>query len=213
MPSVEQVQARGLGLLGLVSAIRPAFEDNQEVLPEPLWHYLSDDIDQEGWYPLEEYIEFVRALAGTMDKDKAKGDIYRALGVIAARRDVGGSHGETPENQRPEALGTYRDALSGVTGLATFVRRALRLRERYYSRGYYRVTRVPPLGLCITLNDFPLTRELCAISTGYLIELFRNQVPGTWVERTGCRAVGDPECIWSVRFDQKADLRGLELFE
>ena len=43
--------------------------------------------------------------------------------------------------QRPKHNAALDGALKGVTGLASLIRRALHLRERYYSRGYYTVKR------------------------------------------------------------------------
>ena len=207
------VHVKGSALAGCVAALKPADEKRPGLVPEPLRHYLSDEISVNGWYPFEEYVALLKILASTIDPAKAKGDVYRAFGIIAAQRDLRGVQDNVPAEQRPQQAAVYSGKLQGVTGLATLVRRGLHLRELYYSRGYYKVKRVAERKLIVTLHDFPASAELCATSTGYLIEVFRSANVGAWVERVSCRGVGDPECRWELRFDDKTDVDDLAVFE
>ena len=101
----------------------------------------------------------------------------------------------------------------GVTGLATLVRRALHLRERYYSRGYYTIKRAAERKLHITLEEFPPSAELCAVSTGFLTHVMRTASPGSWVERVSCRGNGERDCRWEIRFADGIDVKDLAVFQ
>lgn len=213
MTDLADVRVKGLGLAGIVSALRPAFEKSNQLVPEPLRHRLAVDPDPDGWYPLEDYLVLMKLLASTIDPATAKGDVYRAFGVIAAQRDVFGVAPHVPSEQRPKVSGTLQGALKGVTGLASLIRRALHLRERYYSRGYYTVKRSGERTVEVTLEDFPVSRELCAVSTGYLTHVLRAAQIGVRVERLSCRGDGDSDCRWELRFADNADVTDLAVYE
>ena len=201
-----------MALIGAVSALKPHFERDAELVPDALRHYMKDELVASGWYRFEDYLAILKLLASTIDPAKAKGDVWRAFGVIAAQRDLRGVQDNVPEEQRPQQTALYRGTLKGVTGLATLVRRGLHLRELYYSRGYYKVRRVSERKLEIRLYDFPACAELCAVSTGYLTEVFRSARVGAWVERVSCLGNGDPDCRWELRFDEKTDVSDLAVF-
>jgi hypothetical protein len=209
----SQVKVKGFGFEGIVAALRPAFEKRNELVPEPLRHWLREPIVGDGWYPLDDYLVLMRALAGTIDPAKAKGDVYRAFGVIAAQRDVYGEQPNVPREQQPSAKNALAGALRGVTGLASLVRRTLHLRERYYSRGYYSVKRTAERKLSITLHEFPVSAELCAVSTGYLTHVMRTASPGCRVERVSCRGSGDHECRWEILFPEATDVSDLAVYQ
>ena len=210
---MSDIKVRGTAVVGIGAALKPAVQGNPALLPESLHAYVAHDIDLERWYPFDDYVALVRALAGTMSPDTAKGDVYRAIGIIGARRDLLGVHDNVPENQRPKQSGTYRGALAGVTGLASLVKRVLHLRERYYSRRYYKVRRIADRRLEVTLHEFPACAELCAVSTGYMIQAFRSSLTaGVWVERVSCRGDGDHDCRWELIFDDATDVTDLGMF-
>lgn len=213
MSELASLQVKGLALEPTVAAIRPAFERSPELVEEALRGYFAEPIDAAKWYPAPDYLALVRVMGSLMDIEKCKGDPYRAVGIIGARRDIGGDQPAVPQEQRSQVVGAFSGVLSGVTGLATLVRRSLHLRERYYSRGYYKVKRTGERSLLVTLHDFPAAAELCSVSTGYLISVFRHAVPGTWVERLSCRGRGDDDCRWELRFGADTDVTDLKMFE
>jgi hypothetical protein len=212
LPSPEQVKVKGIGFEGVVAALRPSFEKSNELVPEPLRHYLHETIDPGGWYALPDYFALMKILASTIDPAKAKGDVYRAFGVIAAQRDVFGVQPNVPREQQPATVASFQGALRGVTGLASLVKRALHLRERYYSHGYYTVKRVAERKLEVTLLEFPVCAELCAVSTGYLTHMMRSANVGAWVERISCCGTGDASCRWEIRFADATDVSDLAIF-
>lgn len=207
------VHVKGSALAGVVAALKPAADKAPALVPEPLQHYLNEEVAVGSWYPFDDYVALIKILATTIDPAKAKGDVYRAFGIIAAQRDLRGVHDNVPAELRPNQSAVYSGKLQGVTGLASLVRRGLHLRELYYSRGYYKVKRLAERKLLVTLHDFPASAELCAVSTGYLIEVFRSAKIGAWVERTSCRGNGDPECRWELKFDDKTNVTDLAVFE
>jgi hypothetical protein len=207
------VHVKGTALVGVISALKPAVERKPDLVPAALVHYLSEEVDPAGWFPFDDYVNLMKILATTIDPAKAKGDVWRAFGIIGAQRDLRGVQDNVPEEQRPKQTSIYSGKLQGVTGLASLVKRGLHLRELYYSRGYYKVKRLTERKLMVTLHDFPASAELCAVSTGYLTEVFRSAKIGAWVERVSCRGNGDPECRWELRFDESTDVRDLVVFE
>jgi hypothetical protein len=210
--SPDQVKVRGVAFDGIVAALRPHYARNHDLVPESLQHHLQNLIEPDGWYPFSDYVTLMRVLATTIDPVKAKGDAYRAFGVIAARRDVDGELPDVPREQRPANIGSLQGAFKGVTGLASLVRRALHLRERYYSRGYYTIKRRSERVLEVTLQEFPASAELCAVSTGYLTQALRSANIGVWVERMSCRGNGDPDCRWELRFSEATDVGDLAVY-
>jgi hypothetical protein len=210
---ISDVKAKGMGLAGLISALKPAYAAKPELVPVELRHYLSGEPNPDSWYSLADYIALMKILAATIDPVKAKGDVYRAFGVIAAQRDVFDAAPNVPVEQRPKVSGKLQGALKGVTGLASLIRRALHLRERYYSRGYYTVKRTGERKVEVTLEDFPVCAELCAVSTGYLTHVLRTAKVGIWVERASCKAQGHPDCRWELRFGDDADVSDLAVYE
>ena len=213
MTDISDVRTKGLGLAGVVSALRPAAAATKDLVPPALRRYLDVDPDPDAWYSLADYLALMRILASTIDPANAKGDVYRAFGVIAAQRDVFGIAPNVPNEQRPKVSGTLQGALKGVTGLASLIRRALHLRERYYSRGYYTVKRTGERKVEVKLEDFPVSPELCAVSTGYLTHVLRAGQVGVRVERLSCRGDGDPDCRWELRFADNADVTDLVVYE
>ncbi len=213
MISIDLVKVKGVGFDGIVSALRPIYEKSNQLVPEPLRHYMAEKIGPETWYSLSDYVALMKILAGTIDPKKAKGDVYRAFGVIAAQRDVFGVMPNVPKEQQPAVTGSMVGALRGVTGLASLVRRALHLRERYYSRGYYTIKRAAERKLHIALEEFPPSVELCGVSTGFLTHVMRTASPGAWVERISCRGNGEPDCRWEIRFADNTDVKDLAVFQ
>jgi hypothetical protein len=155
----------------------------------------------------------MKILASTIDPAKAKGDVYRAFGVIAAQRDVFGVAPNVPVEQRPKHEAMFEGAFRGVTGLGSLVRRACALRERYYSRGYYTIKRAGDRKVEVTLQDFPASKELCAVSTGYLTQVLRSAKQGMWVDRLSCRGQGHSDCRWELRFPDDTDPKELSVFD
>jgi hypothetical protein len=210
---LQTTRVKGTALIGVVAALRPAAQRTPELVAEPLRHYLHDELLDANWYSFDDYLALMRILASTIDPAKAKGDVYRAFGVIAAQRDLRGEQSNVPAEQRPKTAGLYSGSFARVTGLASLVRRGLHLREIYYSRGYYKVKRVSERKLEVTLHDFPPSAELCAVSTGYLTEVFRSTKVGIWVERVSCCGNGDADCRWELRFGDTTDVSDLAVFE
>ena len=210
---MQTTQVKGTALIGVVAALRPAAERAPELVPEPLRHYLHDDLVDPDWYSFDDYLALMKILASTIDPAKVKGDVFRAFGVNAALRDLRGLQSHVPAEQQPKNVGLYSGSFARVTGLASLVRRGLHLREIYYSRGYYKVKRTGTHKLEVTLHDFPASRELCAVSTGYLTEVFRSTKVGVWVERLSCRGTGDADCRWELRFNDTTDVTDLAAFD
>jgi hypothetical protein len=210
---IADVKAKGMGFAGIISALQPAYKAKPDLVPPELRRYMASEPEPNGWYSLADYIALMKILASTIDPAKAKGDVYRAFGVIAAQRDVYGVAPNVPVEQRPKHNAVLDGALKGVTGLASLIRRALHLRERYYSRGYYTVKRTGSRTVEVSLEDFPVSGELCAASTGFLTHVLRTARPGSRVERISCKATGDADCRWELRFSEEDDVSDLAVYE
>jgi hypothetical protein len=208
----KPMQAKGIAVVGTVAAMKANEELFRRRLRPELLRYLDEPIHLSGWYPMEEYLELMRALAITLDPKSMGGDVYRALGIIGAKRDLQGNQTPVPEDQRVERAGLYRSTLDNELSLSSRIRRALWLRSLYYSSGHYEARRSGERSLRLLLCDFPVvSSELCRIGTGYLIEVFRAPPKG-WVDKTSCRAHGAEECAWELRFDESLDPAQLASF-
>jgi hypothetical protein len=207
-----EIQAKGTAFAGVIAAMKSNIPRYRGLLRAELHHYLDEDVLVSAWYSMDDYLELLQTLASSLDPKSVGGDPYRAFGLIAARRDLKGTQTHVPQNQRVDRAGLYKSAIDHGRGLSGRIRRALWLRSLYYSKGHYEARRSGERSLRLTLCDFPVvSAQLCAMSTGYLIEVFHDPPKG-WLDKVSCRARGHNACEWELRFDEHADPKDLDPF-
>jgi hypothetical protein len=75
-------RAKGASLIGLVKWLRHDREAALRALPAGLHHYLEDRIQIASWYPEEDLLALVRALARVLPV--GEGDVYEQMGGASA---------------------------------------------------------------------------------------------------------------------------------
>lgn len=173
-------RAKGTSLLSAVKWLRKSREAALATLPPPLHHYLEERIQIASWYPEQDLVELVRALARILPV--GVGRIYEQMGRLSARDQL---------------TGVYRHLLAGGDVLS-LPRRGLALWQSQHDSGRLKLTLEGPGAARIELADFALpSREMCEILLGYTAEMFViADVPGPVVRKTACRLDGAASCTW-----------------
>ena len=82
-------RAKGASLLGAVKWLRHDREAALRALPARLHPYLDARIQVASWYPEEDLLELIRALARILPANGA--DVYEQMGRFSARDQLAGS--------------------------------------------------------------------------------------------------------------------------
>jgi hypothetical protein len=178
-------KAKGASLLGAVKWLRRSRETALGLLPPRLHHYLDERIQVASWYPEEDLLDLVRALARVLPA--GQGDVYEQMGRVTARDQL---------------AGVYRHLLEGGDALS-LPRRGLVLWQSQHDSGRLQVTVQGPGRARVEVSDYGLpSREMCKILLGYTAEMFAiAELPNPRVEKTGCRLDGAAQCSWLCSWD------------
>jgi hypothetical protein len=177
-------RAKGASLLGAVKWLRHARAASLAALPARLHHYLDARIQIASWYPEEDLLELIRALARVLPP--GEGDVYEQMGRYSARDQL---------------AGVYRHLLEGGDALS-LPRRGLVLWQSQHDSGRLQVTLEGPGAARIDVFDYALpSREMCGVLLGYMAEMFAMaELPDPQVKKTRCRLDGAPHCSWSCHW-------------
>jgi hypothetical protein len=172
---------KGTTLIDLVKFLRSRREDAQALLPEALHHYLDERISVAAWYPEEDAIGLIRALASLMP-----GPREQALAQIGAL------------NARIHLDTTYAHLLADAR-LSTLPVRAVALWKSMHDTGDLRL-QVDDDHADVRLTGYGHpTPEMCIIIGAYVCQAF--QLAGAHdakvAERACCRA-GARACEWRI---------------
>jgi len=176
-------RAKGLHILQIVKVLRQNRERVRALLPPPLHKYLDDRILPSTWYPNEDHIALLRALAALLP---ATPDPWTTIGRGSAFADLSG---------------LYRNYLRKGDPLQTM--RVLEAAWRSaHDTGTLSITPDGPTAAIIVLRDFELRlREYCRLLGGYQMEAAT--LSGASDVRNvhlSCCANGDAECRWRVEW-------------
>ena len=176
--------AKGASLLGAVKWLRRDRAAALRALPARLHHYLEKRIQVASWYPEEDLLELIRAVARTLPA--GGGDVYEQMGRFSAREQL---------------AGVYRHLLEGGDQFS-LPRRGLVLWQSQHDSGRLGMTIEGPGSARIDVVDFALpSRELCGVLRGYTAEMFAMaELKGLDVEKATCRLDGAERCSWRVRW-------------
>jgi len=173
-------RAKGASLLSAVKWLRGNRDQALAALAPNLHHYLDDRIQVASWYPEQDLIELIRALARILPA--GGGDVYEQMGRFSARDQL---------------AGVYRHLLEGGDVLS-LPRRGLVLWQSQHDSGRLAVAMDGPGSARIEVSDYALpTREMCGILLGYTAEMFvMAELKSPVVRKTACRLDGAPRCSW-----------------
>ena len=211
MVDPETVKIAGYSVIGVVAGLKRNFNGKPPDLPAELEHYFESPPKARDWCSLPEYLNLLDGLLTALAPADKRLALCGRFGTLAAKRDLGA----TDPNQAPEVTAAAKEftvSFNRAMGIPVAVRRCLSMRERYYNRGYYKVTRPSSHELEIALLEFPAILELCCISEGYLGELIQTANVGGRLRLATCKGRGDDSCTWRVRFDPRADVSSLGVF-
>lgn len=204
---------KGTAMLPVVSALRAERATLEPMLPPELLHYIDDDVNVAGWYPIEDVLTLMRTMArGLMPEVETK-RTFEYFGAVAAERDLQGKQDLVRETHRVTA-GFYEGAISKKHDLATTVRRACGLHQLYYDVGELVARRIGERTLALRTEHQPwVGEELCHITRGYFLQILRFIAVHSDLEKVSCRARGDAHCEWHFVVPEGIDVSSLKTFE
>lgn len=204
---------KGTGLLPVVSAFRAERPILEPLLPEHLRHYIDEDVNVAGWYPVEDVFEMMRVMAKGLMPQVSTQRAFEYFGAVAAERDLQGKQDLVRETHRVVA-GFYEGAISKKHDLATTVRRACGLTQLYYDAGELVARRIGERTLSLRLVGQPfIGEEPCHVTRGYFLQILRMVGIHSGFEKVSCRARGDAQCEWHFVVPEGIDVASLKAFE
>jgi hypothetical protein len=173
-------KAKGAALVGAVRWLRQNREAALRALPARLHPYLENRVQVASWYPEEDLLELIRAIARTLPA--GTGDVYEQMGRFSAREQL---------------AGVYRHLLEGGDQFS-LPRRGLVLWQSQHDSGRLAMTIEGPGTARIEIVDYAApSREMCAILLGYTAEMFALAgMQQASVRKTACRIDGADRCSW-----------------
>lgn len=180
-------KVKGAAIVDSVRYLRRHKEEARKLLPQELHHYLAERVLIASWYPEEDLVPLVRAMATI--QGYADDAFFDKAGRLAAYT---------------HAQGVYRILLRDGDA-ASLARRAFVLWTSMHDSGSMEMVLDMPGRVCVAVREFGApTREFCMINGGYIAATF--EITGCQqvkVEKERCCLDGDDECSWLVTWDGK----------
>ena len=172
-------KVKGTNLIGAVKLLRKNREHAVKALPAELHHYLEARIILTEWYPEEDLVLLLRAMAPLLTH--VKGDPYVELGRAAVR-----------EHQ----AGVYRNLLKGDR--MSLARRVSVMWHAQHDTGKLELVGDQPGRARYELHGYEApSREMCGTLSGYISESLRmSGFDQVRIEKVRCVLRGDPKCEW-----------------
>jgi len=180
-------KTKGASILDSVKYLRRHKDEARKHLPPALHHYLSERVLAASWYPEEDLVPLVRAMArieGVPDTT-----FFEKAGRLSAQG---------------HAQGVYKHLAAGDRDSLT--RRALVLWSSQHDTGAMEMEADSGGKVRVALRGFGLpSREMCALTGGYIAATF--EVSGckdVRTEKQSCAVDGAPACTWLVSWKRGA---------
>jgi hypothetical protein len=174
-------KVKGSNVLSAVKMLRAHRERAIALLPPQYHHYLEERILVSRWYPEEDQIALLRAVAFMLPGTP---DPWMVMGRIAARSDLGDLYSYLI---RP---GDLKDSLRASSSLW----------RTFHDTGELKITLEEPTRAVAVLRGYEVTaREMCRVIGGYVTEVVT--VAGARDVKTvklGCKHSGAVECTWQM---------------
>jgi hypothetical protein len=183
-------KTKGTTLRGAVIFLKSRREDALRALPPHLHGYLDARIGEGSWYPEEDLLGLIRAMAMLMPGERGRN--LEQMGHLSAREHLEGVYAHLKvEDTDPAGIARRAFALWGTmhdSGRGTF-----RLEE-------------PGEGVFEIRGYAAPSREMCRILTGYFAECLRLAgMRGITVHEVGCCLDGAESCSWRARWQEPAE--------
>ncbi len=175
---------KGVAMLNCLKALRARKEEARTVLPAPLRWYLDERIMVSGWYPEEDQLELIRALAQVLPAPGM--DMYEFMGRFTAERDLAGLYEHMVKQGDPQWT----------------LRRGPAIWRSYHDTGTLSVTFEGPGSARLELSDYGLpSSEMCRVLLGWYGQLVRmTGAREVEISETRCRQRKDAACVWEVKW-------------
>jgi hypothetical protein len=176
-------RVKGAHVINAVKVLRSSRERARAALPPRLHKYLEERILPSTWYPFEDHIELLRAIAAILEAP----DPWAEMGRGTARMDL---------------MGIYRSHLRRGD-VPTTLQAMGAMWKSAHDTGEVHLAVDGPGHATVRIRKFaPRSREICGITTGYLSEtVFMACDKQPRVVHTECRVTGGVECIWSISWN------------
>lgn len=174
---------KGTNVVNAVKMLRTARERALTVLPAALHPYLDERILVSSWYPEEDQLGLLRALASFMPRAP---DPYVTMGRGTARSDLTGIY--KLQFRAGDVVRTL--AFAGA------------LWRNAHDTGEMTTEAQGTNVVMVRLRDYgAVSSEMCRVCTGYFVEVVSLAMgkPGE-VQHIECRLTGAPVCVWRVRW-------------
>lgn len=181
--------AKGTALVASVRFLRKQRMEAMRVLPGYCHKYLNERVLESIWYPEEDLLELIRAVAALLPMDGESALQMVGRGSVMAHKE-----------------GSYR-SLHEAADITALPRRVIALWGTQHDTGEMRmILNAPPAepGGLLVLKDFAApSREMCTVLLGYLAESLLNiGVKEPHVDKSACVLDGHPQCEWIFRYEK-----------
>lgn len=172
-------KTKGTNLIGAVKFLRRNREAARAALAPALHHYLEERVLPTSWYPEEDLVALLRAMAPLLGD--APGNAYELMGRATLREHLDG---------------VYERLLKGDR--LTLARRVSTLWQMQHDSGRLTLTGTGPETARYELEGYGHpSREMCATIQGYLHEaLVAAGFGSVEIRKSRCTLDGDPRCEW-----------------
>jgi hypothetical protein len=179
-------KVKGASIIDSVKYLRQHKDEARKHLPPALHHYLAERVLAASWYPEEDLVPLVRAMARIQGIPDAA--FFERAGRLSAQAHV---------------QGIYKHLASGDRDSLT--RRALVLWSSQHDTGTMEMQPESIGKIRVALRDFGMpTREMCLLNAGYVAATFENAgCEGVRVEHQSCCLDRAPACTWLVSWTNK----------
>ena len=177
---------KGTVLLQIVKYLRLKKEEGRKATPEHLHHYLQNRLLAANWYPEDDYLELLRALASLFEVGPDV-DLWEHLGRIAARSYI---------DEAYKILVKKADAEGTLKNFAL-------LWELRHDTGKAEITTLLPGTVLIKIRDYVLVDEqLCRAIQGTIMGMLEIAgIKDMQITKGLCRARGDELCAWQIQWN------------
>lgn len=173
---------KGASIVDSVRFLRRHKEEARRNLPPALHHYLAERVLAASWYPEEDLVPLVRAMAHILGEPEQV--FFEKAGKLAALAHSNGIYRHLVRPGESESL----------------ARRSLVLWSSQHDTGTMDIQAEAPGRVHVTLRGFAApSREFCAINAGYVAATFEiSGCKDVRVKKLSCCVDGAPECAWQV---------------
>lgn len=180
---VQLAKVKGTNLIGAVKVLRRNRAHAQAALPAPLHHYLEQRVLPTMWYPEEDLLALLRAIA-PLFKDLAS-DPYEVMGRTTVREHMGG---------------VYEHLLQGDR--MSLARRVTVIWQTLHDTGHLAIAGNAPGRARYELSDFGHpSREMCKVIGGYIAEaLVASGFEKVQIDKVRCVLDGHDRCAWECKW-------------